>query len=84
MDGVAEGAREKDVVGWFAQLNRQLMDFADQCESVTKVRRRPLAQSNQPLQGSTADRKLDVGFVDDPAAAKTPNATGRTFSCLES
>jgi hypothetical protein len=23
-------------------------------------------QPHRPLQGSTADRKLDIGFVDDP------------------
>ncbi|KAK0707014.1 hypothetical protein B0T26DRAFT_815209 [Lasiosphaeria miniovina] len=33
-------------------------------------RRRPLAQPNKPIQGSTAERKLDVGFVDDPKAGK--------------
>ncbi|KAF3492096.1 uncharacterized protein GIQ15_01613 [Arthroderma uncinatum] len=28
------------------------------------ARRRPLAQPNKPLQGSTAERKLDIGFMD--------------------
>ncbi|KAF9730065.1 hypothetical protein PMIN01_11998 [Paraphaeosphaeria minitans] len=31
-------------------------------------RRRVLAQPHKPIQGSIADRKMDVGFVDDPHA----------------
>ncbi|KAK3365041.1 hypothetical protein B0T24DRAFT_712504 [Lasiosphaeria ovina] len=30
----------------------------------------PLAQPNRPIQGSIAELKLDVGFVDDPKASK--------------
>ncbi|KAH7074942.1 hypothetical protein BKA63DRAFT_414199 [Paraphoma chrysanthemicola] len=37
-------------------------------EKCWQARRRPLAQPHQPLQGSTADRKLDIGFLDDPNA----------------
>ena len=33
-------------------------------------RRRPLAQPNQPIQGSTGERKLDIGFVNNPNAGK--------------
>ncbi|EKV06646.1 hypothetical protein PDIG_76560 [Penicillium digitatum PHI26] len=32
--------------------------------------RRPLAQPNKPIQGSTAERKLDIGFVSDADANK--------------
>ncbi|EDN03934.1 predicted protein [Histoplasma mississippiense (nom. inval.)] len=32
--------------------------------------RRPLAQPNKPIRGSTAERKLDIGFVDDSNANK--------------
>jgi len=60
-----EGAKERDVLSWFAQLTGQLLDFH---QPTSRARRRPLAQPHQPLQGSTAERKLDVGFVDDPNA----------------
>jgi len=44
--------------------------FAEDYRSILTHRRRPLAQPNKPIQGSTADRKLDIGFVDDPKAGK--------------
>jgi hypothetical protein len=66
--GWPEGARERDVLGWFAPLTGQLLDFAAENQPASRPRRRPLAQPHQHVQGSTADRKLDVGFVDDPSA----------------
>ncbi|RYN85705.1 hypothetical protein AA0119_g13200 [Alternaria tenuissima] len=66
--GWPEGAKEKDVLSWFAPLVDQLLDIADEHLSTPRSPRRPLAQPHQPLQGSTADRKLDIGFVDDPDA----------------
>ncbi|KAF1354391.1 hypothetical protein EJ07DRAFT_132963 [Lizonia empirigonia] len=66
--GWPEGARERDVLSWFAPLTGQLLDFAAENQPASRPRRRPLAQPHQPVQGSTADRKLDVGFVDDPSA----------------
>lgn len=63
-----EGARERDVLSWFARLTGQLLDFAEEDQPALKTRRRPLAQPHKSLQGSTANRKLDVGFVDDPSA----------------
>lgn len=57
-----------DVLSWFARLTGQLLDFAGEDQPALGARRRPLAQPHHPLQGSTADRKLDVGFVDDPSA----------------
>jgi hypothetical protein len=66
--GWPEGARERDVLSWFAPLTSQLLDFAAENQPASRPRRRPLAQPHQPVQGSTADRKLDVGFVDDPSA----------------
>lgn len=62
------GAKEKDVLKWFAELIEFFVDAAEEVASILKVRRRPLAQPDQALQGSTADRKLDVGFVKDPKA----------------
>jgi hypothetical protein len=66
--GWPEGAKEKDVLSWFAPLVDRLLDLADGHRPLPGVRRRPLAQPCQPLQGSIANRKLDIGFVDDPNA----------------
>lgn len=66
--GWPEGAKEKDVLKWFAERIDIFLEFAEELGSVPTVRRRPLAQPDQPLQGSTAERKLDVGFVNDPEA----------------
>lgn len=63
-----EGAMETDVLSWFTQLTDQLLYFTGEDRPALGVRRRPLTQPHQPLQSSTADRKLDVGFVDDPSA----------------
>ncbi|KAK3312493.1 hypothetical protein B0H66DRAFT_608756 [Apodospora peruviana] len=63
-------ANQDDVLSWFAELNEKLATFAEEYKSTPTHRRRPLAQPNKPIQGSTAERKLDVGFVDDPKAGK--------------
>ncbi|KAK3384287.1 hypothetical protein B0T24DRAFT_516412, partial [Lasiosphaeria ovina] len=63
-------ANQDDVLSWFAELNEKLAIFAEEYKSTPTYRRRPLAQPNKPIQGSTAERKLDVGFVDDPKAGK--------------
>lgn len=44
------------------------LEFAEDVGSGPDVRLRPLAQPDQPLPGSTAERKLDVGLVSDPKA----------------
>ncbi|KAF2843943.1 hypothetical protein T440DRAFT_523872 [Plenodomus tracheiphilus IPT5] len=66
--GWPEGAKENDVLNWFAPLIDRLLDLTEGQQPESRVRRRPLAQPHQPVQGSTADRKLDIGFVDDPNA----------------
>ena len=78
--GWPEGATEKDVLGWFAQLNGQLMDFAEQCQLVTKVRRSPT--SRYKVQLRTVSWTSASWMIRQ--RAKTPNATGRKFSCLGS
>lgn len=65
-----EDANQDDVLSWFSKLSEKLATFAEGCRSIPTHRRRPLAQLNKPIQGSTAERKLDVGFVDDPKAGK--------------
>jgi hypothetical protein len=66
--GWPEEVKERDVLRWFAEITGQLSDYAAEHKPASKTRRRSLAQPHQPLQGSTADRKLDIGFVDDPSA----------------
>lgn len=60
-----QGAEEKKVFKWFATLIKFFLDAAEEGTSASKVRRRLLAQPDQPLQGSIADRKLDIGFAND-------------------
>jgi hypothetical protein len=66
--GWPEGAKERDVLEWFAEATCQFSDLAAEHQPASGARRRPLAQPHQSLQGSTGDRKLDIGFVDDPSA----------------
>ena len=54
--GWPKGAKERDVLSWFAPLTNQLLDFAVENQPASRPRRRPLAQPHQPVQGSTADR----------------------------
>ncbi|EDN03054.1 predicted protein [Histoplasma mississippiense (nom. inval.)] len=44
--------------------------YTEAQEPSWKIDRRPLAQPSQPLQGSIAERKLDIGFVDDLTATE--------------
>jgi len=46
------------------------VNLAEDHKSTPKHQRRPLAQPNKPIQGSIAERKLDIGFVNDPMAGK--------------
>jgi hypothetical protein len=66
--GWPEEARERDVLRWFASLVEQLLDFAEEHRPDPRSRRRAVARPDQPLRGSTADRKLDIGFVDEENA----------------
>ncbi|KAK0701230.1 hypothetical protein B0H67DRAFT_650458 [Lasiosphaeris hirsuta] len=62
-------ANQDDVLSWFSELSEKLATFAEGYRSIS-TRRRPLAQPNKPIRGSTAERKLDVNFVDEPKAGK--------------
>jgi hypothetical protein len=68
--GWPDDANERDVLRWFSGLSSLLDKSADEHQLVRKSSRRPLAQPDQPLQGSTAERKLDIGFVDDSNAGE--------------
>jgi hypothetical protein len=63
-------ANQDEVLSWFADMSNRFMEFADASRLKPLNRRRPLAQPNKPIHGSTGERKLDVGFVDDPEAGK--------------
>ncbi|KAF6825529.1 serine threonine-protein kinase sgk2 [Colletotrichum plurivorum] len=62
--GWPQDANESSVLEWLMDFVKKLAVFDNQ-KSNTTHQRRLLAQPNTPMQGSTADRKLDVGFVDD-------------------
>jgi len=66
-----QSAKEKEGLRWLAERIELFLDFAKGHGPAPETRRRPLAQPHQPLQGSTAERKLDVGFVNDPKANET-------------
>ncbi|CAG7957260.1 unnamed protein product [Penicillium salamii] len=68
--GWPKNANQEDVLSWFADLNEKLVTFSVDHIPVSARLRRPLAQPNKPVQGSTAERKLDIGFVNDTSAGK--------------
>ncbi|KAK2812935.1 hypothetical protein FQN50_000956 [Emmonsiellopsis sp. PD_5] len=65
-----EHAEEKEVLKWLADVIGELVQFAEAPNSAQRINRRPLARPTQPLEGSIAIRKLDIGFVDDPNATE--------------
>jgi len=68
--GWPKDAKQDDILNWFADLCEKLAAFAEHHRSNPAYRRRPLAQPNKPIRGSTGERKLDVGFVNDTKADK--------------
>ena len=68
--GWPKDANQDDVLSWFADFCEKLSAFADGQKSTRTYQRRPLAKPNKPIQGSTGERKLDVGFVNDTNAGK--------------
>ncbi|KAJ5559163.1 hypothetical protein N7461_003135 [Penicillium sp. DV-2018c] len=63
-------ANQEDVLSWFSDLSEKLAKFSKDYNPESTHLRRPLAQPNKPIQGSTAERKLDIGFVSDTNAGK--------------
>ncbi|KEF50881.1 uncharacterized protein A1O9_13062, partial [Exophiala aquamarina CBS 119918] len=57
------GAQEKDVLKWFVKRVENFLDFAKDHTSFPKTPRRPLTRPDQPLEGSIAERKLDIGLL---------------------
>ena len=60
-----ESAKEREVLNWLASWISELRNIAVKEEFTMSSRRTVLAQPNRPLEGSTADRKLDIGIVRD-------------------
>jgi hypothetical protein len=58
------------VSSWLSTVIGKLVDLADEHKPTTTLRRRPLAQPSRPIQESTVEPKLDVGFVKNPNAKK--------------
>ncbi|PYI35723.1 hypothetical protein BP00DRAFT_218463 [Aspergillus indologenus CBS 114.80] len=56
-------AKEKDVLDWLSRQVHLLHDLAVEVGFPEVTTRAILAQPNQTLRGSKADRKLDIGFV---------------------
>ncbi|KAK4103865.1 hypothetical protein N658DRAFT_564856 [Parathielavia hyrcaniae] len=69
--GWPEEAKQDDVLSWFADFTEALAAFAESYNSAPAHKRRPLAKPDEPISGSVAKRKMDIGFVDDPSAGKT-------------
>ncbi|KAI0429638.1 hypothetical protein F5Y09DRAFT_309977 [Xylaria sp. FL1042] len=62
--GWPQDANQDGVLSWFTNISDKLATLAEEYNP-TPTRRRPLVQPNKPIQGSTAERKIDVGFVSD-------------------
>ncbi|KAI0520951.1 hypothetical protein F5B22DRAFT_653373 [Xylaria bambusicola] len=58
-----ENANEADVLTWLAGLVEQLKHYAREYE---EINRRIVTKPYTPVEGSVAQRKLDVGFADVP------------------
>jgi hypothetical protein len=59
--GWPDGAKERNILGWFVNLISHLIELADEHHLLLKTLRRPLAQPDQPLS------LWFIGFVDDPS-----------------
>lgn len=68
--GWPKDASQDDVLSWFADFSEKLAAFAESYKSFPTRQRRPLGKPNEPIDGSTATRKMDVGFMNDPKARK--------------
>ncbi|KAH6646842.1 hypothetical protein BKA67DRAFT_525584 [Truncatella angustata] len=69
--GWPEDANQDDVLNWFANFCEKLSEFAGSYDLTRTYQRRPLAKPNEPIDGSTAKRKMDIGFARNPDANTT-------------
>ncbi|GFN19185.1 protein kinase family protein [Aspergillus tubingensis] len=69
-EGWPGDANQEDVLTWLSDLTDKLADLSKDYRPESAQLRRPLARPNKPIQGSTEERKLDIGFVSDINAGK--------------
>ncbi|KAL2755485.1 hypothetical protein ACRALDRAFT_1051127 [Sodiomyces alcalophilus JCM 7366] len=70
--GWPEEAKQEDVLSWFADFTEALEVFAQSYSSAPAYKRRPLArQPDEPIAGSVGQRKMDIGFMDDPSDGRS-------------
>ncbi|KAH7053481.1 hypothetical protein B0J12DRAFT_598595 [Macrophomina phaseolina] len=62
-----ENSAQNNVLGWFTELVAQLKTLAEEHCSVDTIQRGTLAKPDLPLEGSVAERKMDLGFADTTA-----------------
>lgn len=68
--GWPSDANQEDVLSWLADISETLAEMSREYIPTPSSSRRALAQPNKTFGGSTADRKLDIGFVSDASASK--------------
>ncbi|KAK1142575.1 hypothetical protein N8T08_007551 [Aspergillus melleus] len=56
-------AKERDVLDWLSTLVNKIRDISTEQGFAVTSHRTVLAQPDRPLEGSTADRKLDIGIM---------------------
>lgn len=61
-------ANQDGVLRWFAVVIERLTALVAESGLLPTRPRWPVARPNKPVRGSTADRRLDVGFANDPYA----------------
>lgn len=66
--GWPEGAKQDDVLSWFAGFCDKLAVFAERYQSPPTRRRSLFAKPDEPISGSVGKRKMDIAFVDSPSA----------------
>ncbi|PWY67366.1 hypothetical protein BO83DRAFT_391223 [Aspergillus eucalypticola CBS 122712] len=69
-EGWPGDANQEDVLTWFSDLADKLADLSQDYRPESAEARRPIARPNRPIQGSTEERELDIGFVSDINAGK--------------
>ncbi|MCJ1285804.1 hypothetical protein MMC26_005145 [Xylographa opegraphella] len=65
-----KGAQEMDVLKWFSEQVQLFRNFAEGLISAPATSRGLLTQPSKALKGSTAERKLDIGFVENLNAGR--------------
>jgi hypothetical protein len=66
-----KSANQDEVLEWLNKLIELFLTFAEEHGSAPKTRRKLIGYPVQPLQGSIANRKLDIGFVDNLTASES-------------